>query len=529
MHIEIMCRIALTALCWAMVISWARSAPAPESVAVLFNTAVPESRKLAEFYCAKRGIPNKNIVGFDMPVTADISREQYEKAIVEPLRNEFDRKKWWRRARQEDGKLLPVSSQIRVLVIMRGVPLRIQPTPRAPMPPDGGADKNKKPANPFEGRDDASVDSELALFGVENLPTEGYLDNKYFRSRQPVASSGLSYIILTARIDGPDMKVCQRMIEDAVAVERTGLWGMAYVDVANKHPQGDGWLDMVIAQNQASAIPTVVDRFDQTLPRNYPMTRASLYYGWYAGHLDGAFLNPGFRFRRGAVAVHIHSFSAQQLSDVNRNWCAGLLARGAAVTVGNVYEPYLHLTHDLGLLHQRLIEGHSWVEACWMAMPVCSWQGVVLGDPLYQPFLHLRGSGVVEDGDKPYRALRAAMVQWAGKEPERWRQIEKAASRTKQGIYHEAVGLEQLSKFRTAEAMASFRAAKALYADENEQLRQVLHIAGSDRATGDKNLAIRELNEAMQVFGKIPEVAAVKVWLDILQPPAKPSAGAPPP
>lgn len=516
---------ALAGICLLICFAWAKAAPSPESVAVLFNSAVPESRKLAEFYSAKRGIPVGNLVGLDMPVTADISLRQYEESVLKPLREEFDRKRWWRRGRQDDGKVVPLSSQIRVLVIMRGVPLRIQASQKIADTAGGEA----KPANPFAGRDEASVDSELALFGVEALPTEGILENKYFRSRQSIGSAALPFLVLTARIDGPGYAVCQRMIEDAVAAERTGLWGMGYVDLANKHPQGDGWLETVVAQNLVSGIPTVVDRFKETFPKNYPMTRTAMYYGWYTWNIDGAFLNPAFKFRRGAVAVHIHSFSAEQLSDPNKNWCAGLLARGAAVTVGNVYEPYLHLTHDLGLLHQRMMEGHSWVEACWMAMPVCSWQGVVLGDPLYQPFRHLHGSGVVEAGDKPYRALRAAMVQWPGKETERIRQLEQAAIRMKQGVFHEAIGLEFVAKKRPAEAMAAFRAAKLMYPDENEQLRQSMHIAAADRAVGQNDLALRELNDAFLMFGKLPEVAAAKAWLDILQPPAKPAAGTPPP
>lgn len=520
--------VARVAFGWVIGILSVKAVPAPESVVVLFNSAVPESRKLAEFYTAKRGIPVGNMVGLDMPVAADISRQQYEESILKPLQEEFDRKRWWRRAMQDDGRVLPVSSQIRVLVMMRGVPLRIQAAPKQEKPA-GAAGEPVKPVNPMAGRHEAAVDSELAMFGVEGLPTEGIVENKYFRSRQGIGVAALPFLVLTARIDGPGLETCQRMIEDALAAERSGLWGMAYVDVANKHPQGDGWLETVVAQNLVSGIPTVIDRFNETFPKNYPMTRAAMYYGWYTWNLDGAFVNPGFKFRRGAVAAHIHSFSAEQLTDPNKNWCAGLLAKGAAVTVGNVYEPYLHLTHDLGLLHQRLMEGHSWVEACWMAMPVASWQGVVLGDPLYQPFRHLHGSGVVEASDKPYRALRAAMVQWPGKETERIRQLEQAAIRTKQAVFHEAIGLEFVAKKRTAEGMAAIRAAKLMYGDGNEQLRQAMHIAAADRAAGQKDLAVRELNDAILLNGKLPEVAAAKAWLDILQPPAKPAAGAPPP
>lgn len=498
------------------------AAPAPESVAVLFNTAVPESRKLAVLYCETRRVPMDNLVGLEMPTTQDISREQYEEWIAKPLRAEFDRKGWWRRMPQEGHRMFPVSSQIRVVTIMRGVPLRIQPTP-PPAKPDG----TKAPApvldlkDPFKGRDDASVDSELAMVGVEGLPSLGVLQNKYHGMRKSIADVSMPFLLLTARIDGPGMATCERMIRDAVATEENGLWGMSYVDVAQKHPQGDGWLESVAARNLAYGLPTVVDRFKETLPRGYPMTRVASYFGWYTWNLDGPFLNPNFRFRPGAVAVHIHSFSAEQLNDPGKNWCAGLLERGAAVTVGNVYEPYLHLTHDLGILHQRLLDGHSWVEACWMAMPVCSWQGVVLGDPLYEPYRHLRGSGRIAAGDKPFRALRAAMLQWPGKPDARVKQLEQAAKRTKDGIFLEAVGLEHLALKRSAEAMMAFQSARTVYASDVDRLRQDLHAVAIDRTEGRSGLALRGLNDALLLYQKLPEVSAVQAWLQILQPPAQ--------
>ncbi len=77
----------------------------------------------------------------------------------------------------------------------------------------------------------------------------------------------LPFLVLTARIDAPSYATCERMIRDAVAAEKTGLWGMAYVDIANKFPQGDQWLETVVKENAQAGIPTVVDRFNDTLPR----------------------------------------------------------------------------------------------------------------------------------------------------------------------------------------------------------------------------------------------------------------------
>lgn len=499
------------------------AAVSPESVAVLYNSAVPESRKLAEIYRDARGIPAENLIALDMPVTPDISRENYERWILKPLRREFESRSWWRRQTEAGGVVLPVINRIRVLVTLRGVPLRIQPLPK-PAPKPGAPPVPANQQNPMAGHDEASVDSELAMFGAEGLPLDGVLQNKFYQSEKSISEQSLPFLVLTARIDAPTFATCERMIRDAVEVEKTGLWGRAYVDIANKIPQGDQWLESIVKADVQEGIPTVVDRFNDTLPKNYPMTAASLYYGWYDWSVSGPFLNNRFQFRRGAVAMHLHSFSAEQLTDSSKNWSGALLEKGAAVTVGNVYEPYLHLTHDFSIIHQRLLAGYSWVEACWMAMPVTSWQGVVLGDPLYRPFLHFDGGGVKQEGDIEFRALRAAAIEWKKDPAERQKQVEKASERMKSGVLAEAVGLDLLQRNDPANAGPWFLAAKGYYGNSEDKLRQDFHRIAIDRAANRKDLAVRGLRDALLLYGLIPEAEALKGWLDILDPPPPPPA-----
>lgn len=504
------------------------AAPRPESVAILYNSAVPESRQLAEFYRDARGIPPENLIGLKMPAAADISRAEYEEMIAAPLRREFDTRGWWKRGRDPTGVTLPVANDIRVLVTVRGVPLRIQPTPK-PAPPAAaeGSPAPAAPKDPIAGRDEAAVDSELAMFGVEGVPTDGVLQNRYFQSDKKIADARLPFLVLTARIDAASYATCERMIRDAVETEKSGLWGIAFVDIANKFPQGDQWLETLAAASIRAGMPTVIDRFNDTLPKNYPMGDAAVYYGWYDWNVSGPFLNPRFKFRKGALAVHLHSFSAQQLGNANQNWSAPLLERGAAVTLGNVFEPYLHLTHDLGLLHQRLLDGHSWVEACWMAMPATSWQGVILGDPLYRPFKHLAGTGNVRKEDREFRALRAATVQWADNPAERRAQLDKAAARLNSGILHEAVGLELVEQKLTAEAVPHFRKAKFAYVRTEDKMRQDFHLIAIDRAANRKELALRGLRDAQAIYGPIPEAESLAAWILILDPPPPPPANPP--
>jgi hypothetical protein len=112
-----------------------------------------------------------------------------------------------------------------------------------------------------------------------------------------------------------------------------------------------------------------------------------LYFGWYAGDLNGPFTLPDFTFPPGAIALHIHSFSAHTLRSRTEGWCGPLVARGVTATMGNVFEPYLQFTHHPDLLLHALARGWTLGDAAYYALPALSWQGVLIGDPLYRPFL----------------------------------------------------------------------------------------------------------------------------------------------
>lgn len=490
----------------------------PASVAVLYNTSDPDGERIARAYLSARAIPEANLVGLPMPVAEEITREQYETAIRTPLTAVFDQRRWWERAKDPAGNIAAVKNRIRVLVTIRGVPLKIANQQAAnPKPVPLGV--NPQLFNHHE----AAVDSELCILGVQGLSTDGPLRNQYFQSTKPIAAANLPFLLLVGRIDAHSPDVCLRMIHDAAAAERTGLWGRAYVDVANKLPEGDKWLEEIVDANAREGIPTVVDRNSETLPTNYPMTQAAMYYGWYAANRDGALLNPGFMFKQGAVAAHIHSFSAVQLRNPQANWSAAILARGAAATVGNVYEPYLGPSHNLGILHQRLLAGFSLVEAAYMAVPVVSWQSIVLGDPLYRPFLHLQAQdGEQVPADRDFRVLRAAQLRSKDDPAALARQLREAALLNNSGTLYEAAGLVMLRRGLPGEAAELFKSARISYLQPADQIRQELLLADIDRAAGRKAAAINRLREMSSKFVTTPEVEAAKAWLRILDPPPPP-------
>jgi uncharacterized protein (TIGR03790 family) len=510
--IRLSCAVALISCCHAEHLG-------SGEVLVLFNESDPESGRLAEAYQEARNIPPSQVLGLEMPKKADITRAEYEHSILTPLREHFTEKGWWERNRDAQGLLLPTSNRIRAIVLMRGVPLRIKPEPKPEAKPG-----DPPPENPTAQRDEACVDSELALFGIETLPTNGVLKNPFYKSAVPLSKTTAPFFVLVSRIDAPAYVVCKRMITDAVETEKHGLWGRAYVDIANKFPVGDKWLNAIVAQNTRMGIPTATDRFKDTLPKNYPMTGAALYYGWYDSHVSGPFLNPGFMFRPGAVAVHLHSFSAQQLSDAHKNWCAPLLVRGAAATVGNVYEPFLDLSHNFDILHDRLLQGWTFAEAAWAAMPVASWQGVALGDPLYRPFLHIGGTGENRPEDRDFRALRAASKEWPSETDLRREKLASAAGKLSSGTLAEGLAFDYKENNDITNAQLWFNKAKSFYDTGGDRLRQDMQLIAIERERKNNPVAITALRNAKSEYGDIPEAQALAGWLDILDPPPPPVA-----
>jgi uncharacterized protein (TIGR03790 family) len=511
---------------------WLVAAPAPlapERVAILYNSAVPESLELAKTYQKARGIPEANMIGLAMPDREEISRQEYEQSLRNPLRAEFSQREWWKLGRADETTTVAVESKIQVLVCMRGVPLKVARMAEPKKEPEKKPDPAQPapPVNPLEVANEASVDSELAVLSWEGQPILGPLRNGYFESTQGFSEAKIPYIMLVGRIDGPSLAICQRMIADAQAAEKSGLWGRAYIDLAQFYPEGETWIRGAGMKCADAGMPVVTHPWKEVFPKHYPMTDAAVYYGWYEGNVCGPFVKPGFQLRRGSVAVHLHSFSASTVRSESANWCGPLLARGAAVTLGNVYEPYLGLTHRFDMVHQRLLDGFSWIEATYASIPVLSWQGVVLGDPLYRPFLHLGGTGEKMPEDRSYRALRVAKVLHEGQDGKMLAEIERIGREKKNPVLLETLGLIHLQRKLEAQALRFFVEAKPLYTDAADRLRCDLHVIGMDRDGGRIGMAVKNLRDAELLYAEIPEVEALRSLRAILDPPTPPPVQAP--
>jgi hypothetical protein len=222
-------------------------------------------------------------------------------------------------------------------------------------------------------------------------------------------------VVKVSRLDGPTYESARRLVTSALEGERRGLLGRYYVDLGGPDPEGDKWLGSVRTQLEDLGFDGDTEATGATFGPAARFDAPVLYFGWYAGNLNGPFAAAGFAFPPGAVAMHIHSFSAATLRSDTQGWCGPLVARGVTATVGNVFEPFLQLTHRPNLLLHALGEGWTFGDAVYYALPALSWQAVAIGDPLYRPFKvsladQERLAGGLPPALAPYAAIRRASL-----------------------------------------------------------------------------------------------------------------------
>lgn len=510
----------VTFLVTQFIVSAAQPSIDREAVAVLYNSNLPESKELADYYAKQRQIPVENLIGLPMSSKGKISRKEYVETIEEPLRKHFEQKRWWRLEVSGRSNTIATRNKIQLMVTMYGVPYGVNQDASVKLP-DGVV------PNALNKLNCASVDSELAVLSIKGIPLYQTVINKYFRKNTRISSAGLPHYMLVGRIDASSLATCKRMIDDAVATEKTGLWGMSYLDLAKKgagHAIGDQWIDKINEKNWQLGIPTTIDKHRDTYLTNYPLKDVAMYFGWYTTHVNGPFKKADFKFKRGAVAVHLHSFSASKLRNPKAHWVGPLIEKGAAATVGNVYEPYLQGSHHFDILHERLIQGYTFVEAAYMAIPWLSWQNVVIGDPLYQPYKYLGGSGSITTDDKFYRACAAAFSAWSDDMPKLITKLRSAGHKLNDARYFEVAGLIRKHQAKPKEASLFFASAEKMYLLDSDKIRNTLHVIDLLVEAGQKDQAILACKNVLAKFQGAPAALAVQARLNILSPPPPPPA-----
>ncbi len=357
----------------------------PASVIVVANSAETSSVELANYYAGERGVPPENIIALEMSSEETITGMEFVETIWDPLRERLIEEDWINGVLQSGRddhtrrNATIFGHRIGAVVLCKGVPLRIAHEKLFM----NTADSKRLPKPFLTAR--SSVDSELALLPVSRYRMAGPFRNPLFGKNLP-DDIILSKVLRISRLDGPSYGDARRLVDAALEAEKHGLMGRAYVDIGGPHKQGEQWLEGVARRMQETGFPLSVDRKKPVIQATERFDAPCLYFGWYARSISGVWKDLSIAVPPGAIAFHIHSFSASSIRRRNLGWSGPLVARGVAATVGNVYEPYLEATHNPELFLETLLEGKTLVEASVRSIRFFSWQSIVLGDPLYRPF-----------------------------------------------------------------------------------------------------------------------------------------------
>lgn len=365
-----------------------------DTVVIIYNRRLSDSKKLAEYYASRRQVPAPQIFGLDLPLTETMTRSEYQELLLHPLVKAL-----------EKGNLLtfvtdmiPASegqprqaisrvqdAKIRYAVLCYGVPVRI-------LEDTNFVEKAAEQLRPEIRRNVAAVDSELALLPISknSYMLAGPAGNTNFAATNAAALNPTNGVLIVTRLDGPSPAIARGLVDKAIQAETNGLWGRAYFDARGltngAYFIGDEMIKAAAANCRRLGFQTIVDDKPETFTAAFPMSQIAIYVGWYDGNVSGPFTRPKVDFMPGAFAYHLHSFSAHVLRSPNQYWVGPLLDKGATVTMGCVDEPFLEWTPNIAVFCLRLLQGFTFGEAACAAQGVLSWQTTVVGDPLYCPF-----------------------------------------------------------------------------------------------------------------------------------------------
>ncbi len=471
----------------------------PSQVVVVYNADSALSTRAAQRYVQQRRIPDEHMVGLSGVKGGHISREDFEEKVVKPLLFAGHQNGW----RWPSGYTQGSTKRILAMVLMPDLPLGINAIPR----PEG------TPAPKPMEVDYAAMDSELMVLGGK-LPPKGMYNNPCFEKDIKL---GIEYppVMAVCRIDAPDEESINRMIDDPARVEKRGLWGWVVVDQGGPHQEGDAWLAKVATQARTSGQPLFYETSKSTLAESFPLsTDTAVYFGWYTHPANGPFAPKAagdFRFAPGAVAVHLHSNSASSVKNPG-TWAPALLKRGAAVSAGNVFEPYLGPSLHFDIFYDRLMKGCCVAEAALMASPVISWQCIILGDPLYRPFAAMK-----KVRENHVYAEWKRMRQELGEDVQRLLVAVRLRENQPQGAQlAEIFAWYTLERGYLEYAAEFFATACGRYKELRDRTRTAIMAATALAAEGKRERALKVLRPWAEARKQSPYLPAIQRSMDVI-------------
>jgi uncharacterized protein (TIGR03790 family) len=353
-------------------------AQGPKNILLVVNRDSKISKAVGTYYRARRHIPPQQVCSIKTWDEEEIDRAIFDKEIRRPILDCISK-----------GGL---QDRILYIVLTKGVPLKIK-----------AADQEN---------DRASVDSELTLLyqdllGMPRL-LRGSVPNPYFAGNRGGKSVRFSHrefpIYLVTRLDGYDLADVRALIDRSLTPSHEGRF---ILDLSrDDNTKGNNWLREAAERLKEVGIPS--SRILLNTSEVFVMGQQDVlgYASW--GSNDRAdpsrFLHN--TWVNGALLAEYVSTDARTFEKPPKKWTIGkwsdppitffagspqsLIAdyihEGVTGAAGYVYEPYLETCVRPQYLFPAYVRGLNLAESYYSAIPLLSWQTVVVGDPLTAPY-----------------------------------------------------------------------------------------------------------------------------------------------
>jgi uncharacterized protein (TIGR03790 family) len=332
-------------------------------VTLVINESSPLSRRIGAFYAEWHKLSPQQICRITSTDNETTTRAKYEAEIATPISNCL------RRARRVEDTYY--------LVLTQGLPIRVQ----------------------AQSKDDgASVDSELALLYLElhgaRIRREGHIENPFFRSKDQPFTHPAVPLYLVTRLAGYSFEDMKRSVERCRIAKNQGR---VVLDLkADNDEDGNSWLrnaGIVLPENRVlmDVSPEVVQQAKDVIS----------YASWGSNDRGRKSRKSGMQWLPGAIATEFVSSNGRTLKMPPYNWTLGdwkdqrtyfagspqsmildYVWEGVSGIAGNIDEPFLSTTVRPDLLFPAYLNGRNLAESFYLALPVLSWQSIIIGDPL---------------------------------------------------------------------------------------------------------------------------------------------------
>jgi uncharacterized protein (TIGR03790 family) len=337
-----------------------------EQVLIVVNQTSPASRELGEYYRPRRSVPAQNVCRIDSTREEEVTWSVYQQQIEDPIA----------RCLQKEG----LREKVLYLLLTPDIPIKV----------DG--------AGSGLTAEHASVDSELTLLYGKlrgaTYPRGGGLHNPFFAQRDAPFRHPQFPIYLVARIAAFDIADAKALVDRSLAARNRGKFVLdatgSVDDIGNK------WL-----RTAGVLLPGNRVVLDDTARVQYGIRDVIGYAAWGSNDDARKKRQLGFQWLPGAIAMEFVSTDARTLRRPPADWTfqgwnekqhmfggssqslsADYLQQGATAATGNAYEPYLTACARPDYLLPAYYQGRTLAESYYLSVPLLSWQGVLLGDPL---------------------------------------------------------------------------------------------------------------------------------------------------